>query len=96
MNKAKPISIFGTNLAIIIYYFLPRIQITTRSPHWNMFFNFRSILVTIITLSMLMITFQKAYSNKWKSVHLSRMVTGAYILFLLATLFYFMMLEFVG
>ncbi|MEI5990349.1 hypothetical protein [Enterococcus crotali] len=95
MNETKHISIFGTNLAILIYYFLPRMHITTLSPYWNMFFNFRSICVTIITLMMLFITFQKTYANKWPSVNLSRMVTGAYILFLLATPFYFMMLEFI-
>ncbi|ALS02322.1 hypothetical protein ATZ33_13280 [Enterococcus silesiacus] len=95
MKETKHISTFGTNLAIIVYYFLPRMRITTLSPYWNIFFNFRSICVTIITLLMLLITFQKSYTNKWKNVHLSRMVTGAYILFLLATLFYVMMIEFI-
>ncbi|EOH96692.1 hypothetical protein UAW_01857 [Enterococcus haemoperoxidus ATCC BAA-382] len=94
MTNKRYISVFGTNLAIVVYYFLPRIQITTLSPHWNMFFNFRHILVTIITLSMLIITFQKTYSNKWKNVQLNRMVVSSYILFLFATIFYFMMTEF--
>lgn len=94
MTNKKYTSIFGTNLAIIVYYFLPRIQITTLSPHWTMFFNSRHILVSIITLSMLIITFQKTYSNKWKNVHLSRMIVSSYCLFLFATIFYLMMTEF--
>ncbi|OJG52617.1 hypothetical protein RV06_GL000925 [Enterococcus haemoperoxidus] len=43
---------------------------------------------------MLIITFQKTYSNKWKNVQLNRMVVSSYILFLFATIFYFMMTEF--
>ncbi|MEI5994064.1 hypothetical protein [Candidatus Enterococcus mansonii] len=94
MTSKKQHSIVGTNIAIVIYYFLPRIQITTLSPYWNMFFNSRHILVTIITLAMLFITFQKAHSNKWGNVNLSRMVVSSYSLFLFATIFYFMMTEF--
>lgn len=95
MSKTKKVSIFGTSLAIILYYFLPRMQIITHSSSWNLFFNFRNICVALITIGMLVVTFQKAYTTKWQNTNLSQMVVGMYILYLLATIFCFMMLEFI-
>lgn len=56
MNKTSQASIFGTNLAIVIYYFLPRIHVSTHSQLRNLFFNFRSFAVLLITIVMLFIT----------------------------------------
>lgn len=95
VNKTKEASVFGTNLAIIIYYFLPRMQITTHSSQWNLFFNFRDIGVTFITIAMLTLTYQKFHTNKRQNINVDQMVVSAYILYLLATIFYFMMIEFI-
>jgi hypothetical protein len=88
MNSKKHISTFETTLAIIPYYYLPRIKMVTLPTNWNLFFDLRNI-------SVIMITFQNEYSNKWKNVNLSQMVVSSYSLFLLTTLFYFIALEFI-
>ncbi|WP_086315007.1 hypothetical protein A5821_002543 [Enterococcus sp. 7F3_DIV0205] len=93
MGKTQHTSTFGINLAIVIYYFLPRIQITTASPYWNVFFNSRSILVFLFTIAMLVITFQKTYSNKWQNIRLGEMVGNVYLLYVLASFFYIMIVE---
>lgn len=93
MAKTSKGYVFGINLAIVIYYFLPRTKISTHSQLWNLFFDFRGICVLLITILMLLITFQKSHSGKWKNVNLSRMVTGSYILYFLATFFYLMIVE---
>jgi hypothetical protein len=95
MNKTSQGSIFGTNLAIVIYYFLPRIHVSTHSHLWNLFFNLRGFSVFLITVFMMLITYQKMHGNKWKNINLGRMVVGSYILYIFATLFYLMMLEFI-
>ncbi|EOL44162.1 hypothetical protein I580_01105 [Enterococcus caccae ATCC BAA-1240] len=95
MTKTNKGHVFGINLAIIIYYFLPRTKISTHSHLWNMFFNFRGICVFLITITMLLITFQKFHLGKWKNSNLSRMVMSSYILYFLAIFFYLMIVEFI-
>ncbi|MBP2098609.1 hypothetical protein [Enterococcus rivorum] len=95
MSKTKTTTSFGTFVAIGIYYFLPRMQMMTASFGWNLFFNFRNSCVVLITLGMLVVTFQKSYTNKFQNVNLNQMVVGMYILYLLATIFCFMLLEFI-
>lgn len=95
MNKMNQGSTFGINLAIVIYYFLPRMQVSTYSYSWNLIFDFRKLGVFLITVTMLFIVYQKAYLNKWKNIDSSRMVVGSYMLYLFATGFYIMLLEFI-
>lgn len=94
MNKMNQGSTFGINLAIVIYYFLPRMQVSTYSYSWNLIFDFRQLSVFLNTVVMLFIVYQKTHLNKWQNIDSGRMVVGSYILYLFATVFYLMILEF--
>lgn len=95
MTEKKSSSSFGIYLAIFCYYFLPKIQVTTISSIWDTIFNVHSFIVSIIPLAMLIITFQKTYTTKWKNVNLTSMVVIAYLLFFLSTIIAYMLTEFI-
>lgn len=94
MVKNKDIGKINTYLAIFIYYILPRAQITTGSTQYNILFSSRELLIPVITLIMIIITFQKSNRGKWQSLKLANMVIGLYVFYALASLFFLIILEF--
>ena len=95
MQKLNKGYVFSIYLFIIVYYFLPRIQFSTHSQLWNFVFEFRNICVLAISILMLLVTFQKAYLNKWQKLNLTHMVINSYVLYFLATFFYLMIVAFI-
>lgn len=95
LDKKKQASTFGVKLAIVSYYFLPRAQIVTASSYVNLAFDIRKLVVFFLTIGLFTVAFQKTYSTKWPNVNLARMVTGVYILYGFASIFYKMILEFI-
>ncbi|WP_122647159.1 hypothetical protein [Enterococcus mediterraneensis] len=80
----------GVYVAILLYGLIPRITINLH------FFNSesRSSIVSMVTILMFVIAYQKTEKGKWERLDLGNMVLAAYVLCILFTIIQFLPTEF--
>ena len=83
--RESPLTIY---VAILTYGLLPRINVSVNLP--NQSSAIRSAIILLVTISMLIITYQKLEKDKWEKINLGNMVLSAYILSILFTIFQLM------
>ncbi len=93
-NKSSGSSWINYVFLTVLYFFLPRVQLTMDSHLWTLIFQIRKISVSIITVCLLVSIYQMKRSHKWKRPLLKHLFIATYLLYCAMNFFLLLLIEF--
>ncbi|EGP5188159.1 hypothetical protein DQ182_10355 [Enterococcus faecium] len=93
-NKSNGSSWIKYVFLSVLYFFLPRVQLTMDSHLWTLIFQVRKISVSIITVCLLVSIYQMKRRQKWKQPLLKHLFIATYLLYGAINFFLLLLIEF--
>ncbi|KAA0692982.1 hypothetical protein DTX73_01750 [Enterococcus faecium] len=93
-NKSNDSSWIKYVFLSVLYFFLPRVQLTMDSHLWTLIFQVRKISVSIITVCLLVSIYQMKRRHKWKQPLLKHLFIATYLLYGAINFFLLLLIEF--